>query len=25
VESRDSHAQGWGKIVESFAKFVEKE
>src|SRR5882724_8077523 len=25
VESRDSHAQGWGKIVESFARFVEKE
>jgi len=25
VESRDSHAQGWGKIVESFATFVEKE
>jgi uncharacterized protein YndB with AHSA1/START domain len=22
---RDSHAQGWGKITESFAKFVEKE
>jgi uncharacterized protein YndB with AHSA1/START domain len=25
VKSRDSHAQGWGKIVESLAKFVEKE
>jgi uncharacterized protein YndB with AHSA1/START domain len=25
VESRDSHARGWGKIVESFAAFVEKE
>ena len=25
VESRDSHAQGWGKIAESFARFVEKE
>jgi len=25
VESRDGHAQGWGKIVESFAGFVEKE
>src|SRR6266404_5377987 len=25
VESRDSHARGWGKGVESFAKFVEKE
>jgi uncharacterized protein YndB with AHSA1/START domain len=24
VESRDSHARGWGKIVESFAKFAEK-
>jgi uncharacterized protein YndB with AHSA1/START domain len=24
VESRDSHAQGWGRIAESFAKFVEK-
>jgi len=24
VESRDSHAQGWDKIVESFAGFVEK-
>lgn len=24
VESRDNHAQGWGKIVESLAKFVEK-
>ena len=24
VESRDSHARGWGKIVESFAGFVEK-
>jgi uncharacterized protein YndB with AHSA1/START domain len=25
VESRDSHARGWGKLVESFASFVEKE
>jgi len=25
VESRDSHAQGWNRAVESFAKFVEKE
>ena len=25
VESRDNHAQGWSKIAESFAKFVEKE
>ena len=25
VESRDSHARGWDKIVESFASFVEKE
>ena len=25
VESRDSHARGWGKITESFAAFVEKE
>jgi uncharacterized protein YndB with AHSA1/START domain len=25
VESRDNHAQGWGKIAESFASFVEKE
>ncbi len=25
VESRDSHARGWGKIAESFAAFVEKE
>ena len=25
VESRDSHARGWGKIVESFAGFVDKE
>jgi uncharacterized protein YndB with AHSA1/START domain len=24
VASRDSHAQGWGKIAESFAAFVEK-
>ena len=24
VESRDSHARGWGRIAESFAKFVEK-
>jgi uncharacterized protein YndB with AHSA1/START domain len=25
VESRDNHANGWGKIAESFAGFVEKE
>ena len=25
VESRDNHANGWGRITESFAKFVEKE
>jgi uncharacterized protein YndB with AHSA1/START domain len=25
VESRNSHAQGWGKLVDSLAKFVEKE
>jgi uncharacterized protein YndB with AHSA1/START domain len=25
VESRDNHAEGWGKIAESFAEFVEKE
>jgi uncharacterized protein YndB with AHSA1/START domain len=25
VESRDSHARGWGKIAESFAMFVEKQ
>jgi uncharacterized protein YndB with AHSA1/START domain len=25
VESRDSHARGWDRIVESLAKFVEKE
>ena len=25
VESRDNHAQGWGKIVEGFAKFVDRE
>jgi uncharacterized protein YndB with AHSA1/START domain len=25
VESRDNHARGWGKIVESFAMIVEKE
>ncbi len=25
VESRDGHAQGWDKLVESFAKLVEKE
>lgn len=25
VESRDCHAQGWEKLVESFARFVEKE
>ena len=24
VESRNNHAQGWGKIVEALAKFVEK-
>jgi uncharacterized protein YndB with AHSA1/START domain len=24
VQSRDNHAEGWGKIAESFAKFVEK-
>ena len=24
VESRDSHARGWGRIAEGFAKFVEK-
>jgi uncharacterized protein YndB with AHSA1/START domain len=24
VQSRDNHAEGWGKIVESLAKFVEK-
>ena len=24
VESRDNHARGWGKILESFAGFVEK-
>src|SRR6202162_4229415 len=24
VESRDNHARGWGKIVESLARFVEK-
>jgi uncharacterized protein YndB with AHSA1/START domain len=24
VESRDSHARGWGKILDSFAKFAEK-
>jgi uncharacterized protein YndB with AHSA1/START domain len=24
VESRDNHAQGWSKIAESFAEFVEK-
>ena len=23
VESRDSHARGWSRAVESFAKFVE--
>jgi uncharacterized protein YndB with AHSA1/START domain len=23
VASRDSHAQGWGRVAESFAKFVE--
>jgi uncharacterized protein YndB with AHSA1/START domain len=25
VESRDSHAGGWGRIADSLAKFVEKE
>jgi sialate O-acetylesterase len=25
VESRDSHARGWGRIADSFANFVEKE
>ncbi len=25
VESRDSHARGWGRLAESFAMFVEKE
>ncbi len=25
VESRDRHAQGWDKLVESFAKLVERE
>ena len=25
MESRDNHAQGWGKIVEGFAKFVDRE
>lgn len=25
VESRDNHARGWGRIAESFARFVEKE
>jgi uncharacterized protein YndB with AHSA1/START domain len=25
VQSRDSHAQGWGRALESFAGFVEKE
>jgi uncharacterized protein YndB with AHSA1/START domain len=24
VESRDSHARGWGRILDSLAKFVEK-
>ena len=24
VESRDNHAQGWSKLTESFAEFVEK-
>lgn len=23
VESRDNHARGWGRVAESFAKFVE--
>jgi uncharacterized protein YndB with AHSA1/START domain len=25
VESRDNHAGGWGKLADSFARFVEKE
>lgn len=25
VESRDNHARGWGRAMESFASFVEKE
>lgn len=25
VESRDNHARGWGKLVDSFSMFVEKE
>jgi uncharacterized protein YndB with AHSA1/START domain len=25
VETRDSHARGWGRIVDSFSMFVEKE
>jgi uncharacterized protein YndB with AHSA1/START domain len=25
VETRDSHARGWDRIVESFARFLEKE
>jgi hypothetical protein len=25
VESRDNHAKGWDRAVESFGKFVEKE
>ena len=25
VESRDSHAGGWGRLVDSFTKFVEKQ
>ena len=25
VESRDNHARGWGKLVESFASSLEKE
>jgi uncharacterized protein YndB with AHSA1/START domain len=25
VESRDNHARGWGKLVDSFSIFVEKE
>jgi hypothetical protein len=24
VESRDSHARGWGRILESFAGFLDK-
>jgi uncharacterized protein YndB with AHSA1/START domain len=25
VESRDNHARGWGKLVDNFSRFVEKE